>query len=66
MNTILFDTTGNIQAIVVPGQDLQAVKSNWPNIELGQVEVDESIELFGIQRRFNYRVDPVTKQLINA
>jgi hypothetical protein len=67
MNTIVYNKqTGDIIALVYPGQDLQSVKSNWANIELETIEIDPNIKLLNKIKRLQYRVDLNTKELISA
>lgn len=66
MNRILYDEQGEIQAIVVPGQDIDAVRSNWADKNLQVLEVDPSIELIGKYKNYLYRINTETKELINA
>lgn len=65
MKTIIFDTiTGDILAVVNPGQNLLAVRSNWADKSTGLIEIPDDFKLLNSIRRVQYRIDTNTKQLI--
>jgi hypothetical protein len=67
MNTVIYNTeTGNILALVYPEQDLQVVRSNWPNTPQATLQVPDDFQLLNAIKRVQYRVDTVTRQLIPA
>ena len=67
MNTIIYNSeTGNIIALVYPSQDLDAVKSNWPNVPSETLQVPDDFKLLNQIKRVQYRVDTVTRELIPA
>ena len=67
MNTIIYNTeTGQILAHCMPGQDVDAVKSNWTNLSIDTLSVQDGFSLINAIRRVQWRVDPTTRQLISA
>jgi hypothetical protein len=65
MNTIIYNTqTGQILAHCVPGQDVDAVKSNWTDLPIETLPVQDGFNLVDAIHRVQWRIDPQTRQLI--
>jgi hypothetical protein len=65
MNKLIYNSaTGEIIAEVLPSQDLDAFRSNWGTLPTALLDVEEGFQLTDYLKRYQYKVDLETLELI--